>query len=280
MFSKQTIIVVSIIVLIAVNIIVLSLTNRHYFSFGLGRFAISVIAPLQKVVTVSMRFVRDKWECYFFIVSVAKENKKLKKIIMQNSEIRNRLIELELSNKRLRSLLNFKKTFFYTVLAAEIVGRDPSPWYKTIIIDKGKDENVKKGLPVVVSEGIVGQIVEVTGNYSKVLLLVDQNSAVDSLVQRTRARGIVKGESGGRCYVKYILRKHEVMSGDVIISSGLDGVFPKGLRIGYVSKVIKYNSGIFQDVMVASYVDFEKLEEVLIVMSATKKNKFQANNKK
>ena len=122
-------------------------------------------------------------------------------------------------------------------------------------------------LPVLVPQGIAGQIIDVSMHSSKVLLIIDQISSVDGLVQRTRARGIVKGGSAGRCFFVYALRKHDIKADDVIVSSGLDDVFPKGLRIGRVSNVSRNNSGIFQKVMVKPYVDFEKLEEVLVLLS-------------
>ena len=153
------------------------------------------------------------------------------------------------------------------MLAAEVIGKDPSSWFKTIIIDKGSTDGVGRGDPVVVPEGIAGQIMEVAENYSKVLLIIDRNSAVDSLVQRTRARGVIKGESIRQCTLEYVLQKNEVKAGDTIVSSGLDGVYPKGLRVGEVSEVNTGSSGIFKEVIVNPYVDFEKLEEVLVIVN-------------
>jgi len=102
------------------------------------------------------------------------------------------------------------------------------------------------------------------------MLIVDSNSAVDSLVQRTRARGIIKGESTDQCRFDYVLRKNDVRIGDTIVSSGLDGVYPKGLRIGYVSQVIEHDADIFHEVIIAPFVDFEKLEEVLVILEVQK----------
>jgi rod shape-determining protein MreC len=184
-------------------------------------------------------------------------------------EKNNQCDELALSNQRLRNLLTFRKVVTEPVLAAEVIGKDPSPWFKTIIIDKGRSEGVEKGLPVLVPEGIAGQVTEVSNHYSKVLLIIDRNSAVDAMVQRTRARGVIKGEPSGQCLFKYVLRKRNVAIGDVVVSSGLDGVFPKGLRVGYVSGFIKRSAGIFQDVTVTPYVDFEKIEEVFVVLSSS-----------
>lgn len=263
--------IVGVFVLIAVNIIVLSISSNRYPSYyGSGRIAISIIAPFQKVTNRSIRFVRDVWRHYFFLVTVAKENDKLKKVQSQTIEKNNHYNELKLSNLRLRSLLNFHSTMTNRVSAAEVIGKDPSPWFKTIIIDKGKDDGVGKGMAVVIPEGIAGQVMDVSSHYSKVLLIIDPNSAVDVMVQRTRARGIIKGGSEGLCHIKYVLRKQDVSVGDRVISSGLDGVFPKGLAVGHVSSVIRRNSGIFQEVTVTPHVDFEKLEEVLVVLNYTK----------
>ena len=153
--------------------------------------------------------------------------------------------------------LKFKKNIDERVLAAEVIAKDPSPWFKTVLIDKGNHDGVEKGMAVVIPEGIAGQTTEVSAHYSKVLLIIDHNSAVDALVQRDRARGIIKGGSAGQCLFKYVLRKHDVVVDDIVVSSGLDGVFPKGLPVGYVSGVIKPKSGIFQEVTVTPYVDFE-----------------------
>jgi rod shape-determining protein MreC len=170
-----------------------------------------------------------------------------------------------LANDRLRHLIGFEKEIPRPMIAAQVVGKDPSAWSKTIIVDKGTQNSVRQGAPVVIPEGIVGVVVEASARYAKVLLLIDPNSAVDALVQQTRARGIVKGGGGGYCVFDYVLRKHEIGVGDMVVSSGLDGVFPKGFRVGRISEIVRQNAGIFQKVSVTPYVDFEILEEVFII---------------
>ncbi len=268
MFSKKIVMIIGIIVLIVVNLIVLSVTSRRYHTHGPRQIAISFIAPFQKITTRSISFIRDVWSHYFCLVAVKQENDKLKKVLSRAIEKNNRFNEIEIFNLRLRKLLNFRKNMAGQVLVAEVIGKDPSPWFKTIIIDKGKSDGIEKGLPVLVPEGIVGQVIDASLHSSKVLLIIDQISAVDALVQRTRARGIIKGGSTGQCFFTYALRKHDTRVGDTIVSSGLDTVFPKGLHIGKVSEVIKRNFGIFQEVIVTPYVDCEKLEEVLVVLNA------------
>lgn len=270
MFSKKTLLIVGAIVLIVVNITILYISGGRYRSFGFGRVAIFFVAPMQEAVADSIRFARGIWGHYFYLVSVAKENDNLKKKLSLIVEKNIQHNEIELSNQRLRNLLNFKETTTSQILAAEVISVDPSSWFKAVIIDKGSLDGVERGLPVVIRQGIAGQVVNVSSRYSKVMLIIDRNSSVDALVQRTRARGIIKGEATGECLFKYVLRKNDVRVGDKIVASGLDGVFPKGLPVGDVKEVVRRNSGVFQEVRVVPYIDFEKLEEVLVILNPKK----------
>lgn len=267
MFSKKMVLIIGVIVLITFNIIFLSATSKSYTSFGLGRVAISFVAPFQELFTRTIRFARGIWEHYFFLVAVSHENLQLKQSLNQAIETNSQWREVELANIRLRSLLNFQKTTTHRVLAAEVIGKDPSPWFKTVIIDKGKADGLHKGLPVVIAQGIAGQITETSDHYSKVMLIIDRNSAVDAVVQRTRARGVIKGDSTDLCQFEFVLQKHDVKIGDIVVASGFDGVYPKGLPIGWISDAGKREAEIFQEITVTPYVDFEKLEEVLIVLN-------------
>ena len=266
MFSKKMVLIVGVIILITVNIILLSFSSKSQSTFGLGRVGLSLVSPFQELVTRSIRFARDIWEHYFSLVSVAHENENLKKSLNQFVAKSNQWHEIDLANARLRNLLNFQKAPTNKVVAAEVIGKDPSGWFKTIIIDKGKSDGLKKGLSVVLPAGIVGQVIETTSHYSKVMLVIDRNSAVDALVQRSRARGIIKGESADQCRFEFVLRKHDVQINDTVIASGLDGVYPKGLQIGRIADISQRNSDIFYEITVAPFVDYEKLEEVLVII--------------
>ena len=261
-------VIVGIIFLIAVNITVITIfSKQRYASPHPGKISLLLVSPFQDAVTTTLRFVRDAWSHYFYLVSASKENDELKRRLSLEIQKNKQSAEVELSNDRLRKLLNFQRTVTDRVLAAEVIGKDPSPWSQTVIIDKGGRDGVVKGLPVVLPEGIAGQVIEISARHSKVLLIIDPNSAVDALVQRTRSRGLIKGSSGGRCLFQYVLRKHDIRVGDVVVSSGLDSVYPKGIQIGKVTGVVRRNAGIFQEVAVIPNVDFEKLEEVLIILN-------------
>lgn len=268
MFSKRMAIFVGVILVILVNILAFSIISRRDGPVsGIQGVALFIIAPLQDVLTGVVDIAQNTWYQYFSLVSAAKENKDLRGALARERQTNRQLKEVQNANSRYRRLLGFQKATDYHLIAATVIGKDPSPWFKTIVIDKGQSRGVKKGMPVVVPEGVVGHVVEASSHYSKVLLIIDQNSAVDALVQRTRARGIIEGGSEGTFVFKYVLRKDDVRIGDIIVSSGLGGIYPKGLYIGRATEVVKQKAGVFQNVTVTPFVDFERLEEVLITLS-------------
>jgi rod shape-determining protein MreC len=271
MFSKRTAIIVSIVLVIAVNIVVISIAAKkpHYFS-GLRGPALFIISPFHKVANGVTGFLTQVWSNYFFLVSASEENEKLKRALDEALEKNRSMAEIESSNIRLKSILNLQQTAKFKLLTAQVIGQGHSPWFRSIIVDKGFESGVRKGLPVIVPSGVVGQIIETNRGSSKILLITDQNSAIDAIVQRTRARGIIEGEPGGGFNFKYVLRKEDVIAGDTVVSSGLDGVFPKGLTIGWVSGVVKPISGVFQDVSVLPLMGLDKLEEVAIILNPPK----------
>ncbi|MGD8836415.1 MAG: rod shape-determining protein MreC [Desulfobacteraceae bacterium] len=266
MFSKKMMMIVGLIALVTISILTLSLSSREsYPAYGPGRIAISIVAPFQKMIVGTTRFLRDIWEHYFFLISVMEENEILHRQLRQAKALNHKNQEVSLANDRLRQLLALQKEITRPMIAAQVVGKDPSPWFQTILVDKGLSDGVEKGQPVINPEGIVGLVTDATGHFAKVMLITDPNSSVDAIIQKNRARGIIKGGTSGYCVLNYVLRKHDVTEGQVVISSGMDGVFPKGLPIGAIASIVKQQAGIFQDVTVRPFVDFERIEEVLIV---------------
>lgn len=266
-------VILGVLVFIAANTFLLTVSSRNQSSsFPPYRVVLSLVAPFQEIVIRWIRFNENIWRHYFYLVTVAKENNRLKQALADAEAKLNQFEELTLANQRLRRLLEIKQSTIREVAAAEVISRDPSPWFKTVIINKGKADGIEKGYPVVMAEGVVGQIIEISKNYAKVLLLIDRNSAVDGVVQRSRARGIVKGGADTQCVFDYLLRKHDVSVGDMIVTSGLDGVYPKGLPIGKVTTVDRPHAGIFQHVLVAPFVNFEKIEEVVVALPPLRHN--------
>jgi rod shape-determining protein MreC len=226
----------------------------------------AAIGPFQEGVVQAIRFCENAWTHYFYLVSVKEENDALRGMLAQANLENSRFVEAQLTCERLQRLLATKAALPHRVIAAEVVGQDPSVWFKAIIINRGSNDGIGKGMPVIAPEGIVGQVVTASYTYSKVMLMVDRSSAIDALVQHDRTRGIVEGETDETCRFKYVLRKADVQIGDTVVSSGLDGLFPKGLPIGAIKEIYKDEPGIFQEVRVEPFVDFTRLEEVLVIL--------------
>lgn len=191
---------------------------------------------------------------------MAEENRKL---LFEISGYR----EMALENERLKSLVEFSRTVEGQKIIAQVIARDVSPEFKLVRLNKGSREGVHNGMTVISLEGVVGRIIRVGTGFSDVLTLLDGSSAIDGLVQRNRVRGIVEGKGNNLLSLKYLRRTDDVREGDVILSSGIGGLFPKGQAIGRIVGVRKLNYGITQIVELTPAVDFSKLEEVAIVDS-------------
>ncbi|MEK7373963.1 MAG: rod shape-determining protein MreC, partial [Thermodesulfobacteriota bacterium] len=178
--------------------------------------------------------------------------------------------EGSLEAMRLQKLLELREGFPPRAVAARVIDRNRSSLFKTLLINKGTADGLRVGLAVLSDQGVVGRIIETSWHASRVLLLIDGNSNIDGLIQRSRAQGILQGAGSAGCSLKYISRAEEVLAGDVVISSGLSGVLPKGLLLGVVTGASRKEGGLFQKIDVAPAVDFEKLEEVLALTTDMK----------
>ena len=226
---------------------------------------IELISPAQKAATFVIKTVTGVFQQYVFLIHVQKENGLIRKRVAELEEENHQMKEMLLANERLRKLLQFRERMSTSMIAAEVIGQDPTSWFKSLTLNKGQREGVQKGMAVILPEGVVGQILKAAPHYSTVLLITDYNSAIDAIVQRTRAKAIVEGKEENRCEMKYLLRTEEVVVGDLVVTSGLGGIFPKGLMVGEIRKVEKKSHGVFQYAELAPSVDLTKLEEVFII---------------
>ncbi len=234
---------------------------------------VEITAPFQKLIRQTINVTKDFWTNYFYLIDVRRENRRLKREINSFRRENSRYEGLLATHERLRKLLQFKEMIRRPVVAAQVIGLDPTGWFKSVIIDKGKMAGLKRDMPVVNASGVVGRIVSVSNNYAKVLLIIDQNSAVDCLTQRSRDRGMVKGMSTEVCKMDYMGKSSDAVVGDVVITSGLGGIFPKGLPVGKISGVKVGSGKLFKEIDVMPSVDFSKLEEVLVIQTADRKDK-------
>ena len=251
--------------LLALSLISANLHSRDNMSF-FESLVVGITAPVQKVVWGVIDGIGSIWRGYFYLVGLEKENQALKKELQDLKLQMNRYREADLANQRLRALLNFKKSIATPLLPAQLVAFDPSGWFQTILIDKGRNDGVVRDMAVVSAEGLVGRVIGVSNHHAKVLLIIDGNSAVDAYIQRSRARGVLVGLGRELCLLKYVQRNEDVQVGDKVISSGMGGVFPKGLLVGTVQEVVRGSSGLFQRVEVEPAVNFSRLEEVMVVI--------------
>jgi rod shape-determining protein MreC len=237
----------------------------HLKSDPIGSLLLTVMRPLQIGAQTFVLWTREVGGITMRLGGLAGENRRLREQLEELEAERNRLLEAEATNRRLRELLEFRSQLPPATLTASVIASSASTWFRSMTLDKGSSDSVVKGMAVVATAGVVGQVVAVSSRTAKVLLLTDPHSGADVLVQRSRARGIVAGSLDNGTMIKYIKRSEDVEIGDRVITSGLDGVFPKGLLVGTVADVRKKSFGLFQFVGIDLAVDPARIEEVLLV---------------
>jgi len=226
-----------------------------------------VIYYVQEGTYVFMNSIAGVWDGYINLIHVQKENEALRRTIEELKGENNGLKEQGALAERLQAMLDYKKSAPHHLVAAEVIGREPSHWFKSIIINKGDGDGIRVDMGVMTPQGIVGKVVKTGPGYSQVLLMTDRNSAVAAMVQRTRDEGIVQGVEQGTVRLKYLPHFSEVAVGDGVVTSGLEGSFAKGLKIGQVDKVEKKEHELFLEVKMTPEIDFYKLEDVFVISS-------------
>lgn len=187
--------------------------------------------------------------------------KKADELMLERMRYQEALIE----NKRLKELLSLKDSHMDTVAAAKIIGRGTSHWTHTFILDKGLRDNISKDSTAITPKGLAGKIFNVSDSFSSVLLLTDINFSAAVRLQESRKEGILSGTGTGKTVLKYVPPEHGVKEGEIVVTSGLDLLFPPGIPAGYVSKVSGQGAGQFQYIEVIPFVDNASIEEVLII---------------
>ena len=191
----------------------------------------------------------------------------------QNEELTAQVAELSEAQEtasRLESLLGLQSTYNLESTAARIIGESSDAWSRTVTIDKGSSDGFAINMPVCNSAGVIGQIIEVSANTSSVRLITDENSGVSAMVQSTRAQGILQGQPDGTLRLEYVSTDADVQEGDIIVTSGIGGVYPKGLPLGTVSTVVREENATYYTITVTpASSDTENNEEVLVITSLT-----------
>jgi rod shape-determining protein MreC len=261
----------AVLLLIAVGLVV-SRGGEQVRNDSLGRLFLDGMTPVMRVATEVTRTIGGVWSGITGAFQLRDQVRFLRRELREEKREVTRLREVELENRRLRELLAFRATVPTEIITARVVGSDALGLSRSLVIDRGTADGVRRGAAVLAPEGVVGRVLLAGRHAARVLLIVDHNSGVDGIVQRTRARGIVEGTpqgavegAHGGCGLKFVKRTERLEEGDLVVTSGMDGIFPKGLPIGRIAAIDKRGQSLFQYAAIEPTVDFGRLEEVLVV---------------
>jgi len=266
-FKKYKIIIFISVVFITILIVISYNVKYSKDNSFLRKIVLETASPVQEILSGSIKSVKDAWLRYVLLVGIEEENKKLTNKINELKAVLVSYQESYQEAQRLKKLLSISDNYKYRFITARVIGREQAALSRTVLINKGSSDGLRNGMPVIAYPGLIGRLVDVSWNISRVLLLIDENSNIDAIVQRNRTQGIISGSGSRGMILKYISKTQDVQKGDVIVSSGMGGVFPKGWLIGQVIHVDRQDAGLFLKINVAPFVDLSKLEELLILSS-------------
>jgi rod shape-determining protein MreC len=227
-------------------------------------WAVGTVTPLEKVLVWVQTSTGSVWHNYFYLRGVRAENRNLKQQIERMSLEQVRMSQDADQARRLQALLAFKEQFISRTMAAQVIGSSGSELSRSVYIDKGESDGIKPDMAVITAEGIVGKVLRVYRSTSQVLLIDDQTSGVGAILDKTRLQGILRGTPAGEAVLEKVMSDEAVPAGEMVLTSGGDGIFPKGLLVGRVTKVAQGNE-LFLNIRVRPAADLSKLEEVLVV---------------
>ena len=227
-------------------------------------WAVGAVTPLEKLLGWTQTSTGNLWHNYFYLRGVRAENRSLKAQIERMSLEQVRLSQDADQARRLQALLAFKEQFISQTMAAQVIGSSGSELSRSVYIDKGEHDGIKPDMAVITADGIVGKVLRVYRSTSLVLLIDDQTSGVGSILDKTRLQGILRGTPSGELVLEKVMSDETVSPGELVLTSGGDGIFPKGLLVGRVTKASP-GSELFLNIRVHPAVDLSKLEEVLVV---------------
>ena len=230
----------------------------------------NIVNPVIYYTNSFKSFFVNFTENYILLVDVQKRNKNLikenERLVFENTMLQEKISEYN----RLKKLLNFKEAYNFATIACNVIARNIDHFINFFIIDRGYKDGVKQDDAIISYQGLVGKVIEVFPHSSKVLVILNNNSNVSIMNSRTRTVGILTGDGKGGLFVNYYDRLDKVKKGDLIITSGLGGVYPKGIPVGVVIEKILSDTGVFQKLIVKPNVNFYKLENVLVVKNVEK----------
>ena len=227
-------------------------------------WAVGAVTPLESLLHWVQTSTGNVWHNYFYLRGVRAENRNLKQQIERMSLEQVRISQDADQARRLQALLAFKEQFISRTMAAQVIGSSGSELSRSVYIDKGESDGIRPDMAVITADGIVGKVLRVYRSTSQVLLIDDQTSGVGAILDKTRLQGILRGTPAGEVVLEKVMSDEAVPAGEMVLTSGGDGIFPKGLLVGRVTKVAP-GSELFLNIRVRPAADLSKLEEVLVV---------------
>ncbi|MES2767544.1 MAG: rod shape-determining protein MreC [Bdellovibrionota bacterium] len=264
-----------VIVLVAIPLVAINVKRKEEQLAWFLKPVFITSSFLQNIFTNFSLGVRDTTSLYLNLVDIRKDNRLLKEKLNELEANLSQFKEIKSENDRLTSLLEFKKESPHTLLTARVIGHDILGQHSTLFIDKGSDDGVVPGQAVITPVGVVGSVLNTEKDFSQILTLTDRYSDIDAVIDRSRSRGILEGVSPSVCRLKYLQRTDDVQVGDIVLTTGLDHIFPKGFPIGKVTRVDKKDYGITQEVQVEPLVSTFDSEAVFVVIKANDKVEVQ-----
>jgi rod shape-determining protein MreC len=253
-----------------VSLLLLTVQTRGGGTGRAGELIALVVTPVQSLLVRVHRGALGFWANYLDWKQVRRENVTLR---AENEELRVQALqtgETREENARLRRLLILKDRLPLATVAGEVIGREAGGWVRSLTVNRGRGDGIAQQTPVIVPNGLVGRVVQVHRGAAVVQLLNDPASTVGAVVQRTRTAGLVEGDAGGAVRFKFMARDGATVApGDLVVTSGLGTLFPKGLPVGRVVRIEDKGSALFHFAVLAPVVDFSRVEEVLLVTGQT-----------
>jgi rod shape-determining protein MreC len=264
-------------VMLAALVLLHLLAISHQVDAGGGlslleRGVLTLVSPLQRLAAGTVAGVAGLWHDYLDLRGVRGENRRLR---AELRELRGQIQEksaLASQAERLRALLQLREVLPYPTVVAEVIAREGIPWFRTLMLNKGSADGIQLNAPVIGETGVLGRVIAVGPAAARVQLLHDRDCGVAVRVERTRATGVVSGQVGRGgtgttdLLMKYVPADAEIEVGDVVVTSGLDRIYPPGLMVGRVRSVLP-RPGLFREVVVAPSARFDEIEEALVLQA-------------
>jgi len=228
-------------------------------------WAVGALTPLERAVVWIESGASNVWHDYFYLRGVRTENRALKEQIERMRLEQVRLAEDAAQAHRLQVLLAFKEQFVAKTVAAQVIGSSGSDLSRTVYIDKGSDDGIKRDMAVITADGIVGKVLLVYPSVSQLLLINDQSSGVGVILEKSRLQGVLRGTANGEVTLERVMSDEQVAPGESVLTSGGDQIFPKGMPVGTVTRVGQ-GKDLFLSIKVKPATNLSKLEEVLVLV--------------